>query len=281
MAAPVFRPASTDWEADEREEPVDQAELLGIAERAAGAAADLIRRSRAAVEPRAKANGEGLVTALDRAVEACIREEIAASRPDDSFAGEELPPLSGGSQIEWIVDPIDGTNNFVAGLPHWSISVAARSRRGFEVGVVDAPAMGQRYAACAGGGARRNGRSLSAAPGPVPDLADAVVATGFASGRAARAAQTSQLRRVLGAVRDVRCHGSASLELCGVASGLLDAYFESGLRIWDVAAAGLIASEAGIRVSGQPWSGAGTLLAAPPALADTLRRLIDSQGNHG
>lgn len=220
------------------------------------------------------------MTVLDRAVEECIREELSASRPQDGFFGEEVPPISGESEVEWIIDPIDGTNNFIAGLPHWSISIAARSKGAIEVGVIDAPALGLRYSAYAGGGACRNGHALSARPGPGPDLADAVVATGFASGDAARTAQMSRLDLVLGRVRDVRCHGAASLELCGVATGQLDAYFESDLRIWDVAAAGLIATEVGIEVSGQPWSGDGALLAAPPGLAEALRRLIDQRGEY-
>lgn len=280
MAAMVFRSSTSTGGESDGEEAVDRIELLSIAEKAATAAAGLIRDSEMVAEPRPKANGEGLVTALDRAVEECVREEIVASRPDDGFSGEELPPLLGGSEVEWIVDPIDGTNNFIAGLPHWSISIAARSHGRIEVGVVDAPALGQRYAAHAGGGARRNGNRLSTWPGPAPDLVDAVVATGFAPGGAARVAQASQLDRVLGAVRDVRCHGTASLELCGVVSGQLDAYFESDLQIWDVAAAGLIATEAGVHVSGQPWSGVGTLVAATPALADALRRLVDPPGDH-
>jgi myo-inositol-1(or 4)-monophosphatase len=281
MAAIVFEfPTSTDGECDWAE-AADRIELLSLAEKAATVAAELIRGSEMAIDPRPKGNGEGLVTALDRAVEECVREVVVSSRPDDGFFGEELPPLPGKSEVDWIVDPIDGTNNFIAGLPHWSISIAARSHRGVEVAVVDAPALDQRYVAHAGGGARRNGCPLSIRPGPAPHLGDAVVATGFASGGAARVAQMSQLDRVLGAVRDVRCHGVASLELCGVASGQLDAYFESYLRIWDVAAAGLIATEAGVHVSGQPWSGAGTLVAAPHALADALRRLIDPRSDHG
>lgn len=276
----VFRSATSTAEERGGEEAVDRIELLSLAERAAAAAAGLIRGSEIVAEPRPKANGEGLVTALDRVLEECIREEVVASRPNDGFFGEELSPLSGRSGVEWIVDPIDGTNNFIAGLPHWSISIAVRLHSRIEVGVVDAPALGQRYAAYAGGGARRNGCPLSIRLGPAPALIDAVVATGFAPGGAARVAQVSQLDRVLGAVRDVRCHGAASLELCGVAAGQLDAYFESDLRIWDVAAAGLIAAEAGVHVSGQPWSGPGTLVAAPPALAGTLRRLVDPRDDH-
>ncbi|HET7486053.1 MAG TPA: inositol monophosphatase family protein [Solirubrobacterales bacterium] len=281
MAAMVFRSLASTDEASDGAGDIDRLELLSLAEKAATAAAVLIRGSEMAIEPRQKESGEGLVTTLDRAVEECIREEIAASRPDDSFFGEELPSLSGRSAIRWIVDPIDGTNNFIAGLPHWSISIAARSQRGIEVGVVDAPALEQRYTARVGGGVRLNGRRLTTRLGPTPDLVDAVVATGFASDGAAREVQMKQLDRVLGAVRDVRCHGAASLELCCVASGQLDAYFESHLRIWDVAAAGLVATEAGLHISGQPWSDTGTLVVAPPALADKLRGLVDPRDSHG
>ena len=281
MAAMVSRSSASADGGSDGAEDIDQLKLLSLAERAATAAAGLIRGSEMAIEPRQKENGEGLVTALDRAVEECVREEVAAIRPDDSFFGEELPPLPGRSAIQWIVDPIDGTNNFIAGSPHWSISIAARSQGGIEAGVVDAPALEQRYAAHVGGGTRLNGRRLATRLGPAPDLVDAVVATGFAPDGAAREVQMKQLGRVLGAVRDVRCHGVASLELCCVASGQLDAYFESHLRIWDVAAAGLIATEAGLHISGQPWSGTGTLVVAPPALAARLRGLVDPRDSHG
>lgn len=250
-------------------------------------AAGVIRDSEMTLDPSLKGNGEGLVTSLDHAVERCIREALIAARPEDGFYGEESAPVAGESGVEWIVDPIDGTNNLIAGLPHWSISIAASVCGRVEVGVVHAPALGWMYGASRGGVVNRGvvnrgGFQASGPPRPsVANLHDAVVATGFASDPRARAEQMEQLGRVVGEVRDVRCHGAASLELCGVACGRLDAYYETGLRPWDVAAAALIAIEAGIEVSGQPWSGAGTLIAAVPTLAGPLRCLVDPPGTHG
>ena len=260
---------------------IDRVELLRLAERAAVAAAGLIKDSEVELEPSLKDDGGGLVTNLDYAVEECIREELIADRPSDGFRGEELSSVMGESEVEWIVDPIDGTNNLIAGLPHWSISIAAAVHGRVEVGVVNAPALGQMYGAYTGGAVKTDGCHPSMLPRSAPELCDAVVATGFAPSRTARAEQMNQLDRVVGEVRDVRCHGAASLELCGVAFGRLDAYYEAHLQLWDVAAAALIATEAGIDVSGQPWSGAGTLIAAPAALVDPLRCLVDLSDANG
>lgn len=257
-----------------REGCPDQSELLALAERAAIAATSLIRSVDLPLDVRRKSEDGGIATNLDRAVEECIREVILAARPDDCFVGEELLPRTGDSGVEWIVDPIDGTNNFVAGLSQWSISIAARVGPRIVVGVVHLPATGETFTACADSGARYEGASIPAREGAT-SIGDAIVATGFASGRASRFGQLDQLGRVLAVVRDVRCHGAASLELCKVAAGQLDGYYESDLSFWDVAAAGLIATEAGVELAGAPWSGSGTLVAARPHLAASLRRLVD------
>ncbi|HEU4737682.1 MAG TPA: inositol monophosphatase family protein [Solirubrobacterales bacterium] len=252
----------------------DAGELLSLAERAAWQAASLVRGTGLPLGVRRKRENEGIVTSLDRVVEECIREEILAARPDDCFLGEELGPRVGNSGVEWIVDPIDGTNNFVTGLSQWSISIAVRIGSQIVVGVVHLPATGETYTASVGSGARCQGVPISGREG-AGSIGDAVVATGFASSQAARFAQLKQLGRVVGVVRDIRCHGAASLEICKVANGQLDGYYESGLNLWDVAAAGLVALEAGVELSGAPWSGSGTLVAARPHLADPLRRLVD------
>ncbi len=252
----------------------DPGELLFLAERAAFEAASLVRSTGLPLSVRRKCASDGIVTSLDPVIEACIREAILAARPDDCFVGEELPLRAGDSGVEWIVDPIDGTNNFVAGLSQWSISIAARIGSRVVAGVVHLPATGETYTASVGSGARYQGVPIAGREG-ASSIGDAVVATGFASSRAAHFGQLEQLGRVVGAVRDVRCHGAASLEICKVAAGQLDGYYESDLSFWDVAAAGLVASETGVELSGAPWSGSGTLVAARPHLADSLRRLVD------
>jgi myo-inositol-1(or 4)-monophosphatase len=268
----------TGW-ASEDGTSVKRTELLDLATKAAMSAAELIRNSKRGLKPQSKGRANGLVTVLDREVEECIRGELLAGRPEDGFFGEELPLVVGGD-VEWIVDPIDGTNNLIAGLPHWAVSIAARVRGRVEVGVIHAPALGRRYTAQRGGGALCDGILLPRQEGGAANLTEAVVATGFGAGRAARDVQIEQLRRVAGGVRDVRCHGAAALELCGVAAGELDAYYESGLEPWDVAAGALIAAEAGNHVSGKPWSSDGTLIAARPTLAEPLRHLVDPMVDH-
>jgi myo-inositol-1(or 4)-monophosphatase len=138
---------------------------------------------------------------------------------------------------------------------------------------VHIPSVGCTYTALAGGGSWRNGIRLPTQAG-CANLRDAVVATGFSSSLDIRVTQLQQLMCVLEVVRDVRCHGAASVELCVVAAGELDAYYESDLRLWDVAAGALVAAEAGIEVAGSPLAGTGTLVAAPPRLADPLHCLV-------
>jgi len=255
---------------------VDSSELLAIAESAAAAAAALL--CDATIDKQDASQelpGQGIVTALDLAAEHCIREFILSRRPTDEILGEELGRVSGHSDIAWIIDPIDGTNNYVAGLPQWAVSIAVQMYGRTETGVVHVPRVGNTYTALAGVGAWCNGLRLPPQTARAHDLGNAVVATGFADGSDQRAKQIQQLTRVLGVVRDVRCHGAASIELCNVAAGQIDAYYESDLCLWDVAAGALVATEAGVEVSGSPWSGDGTLVAAPPTLVDPLRHLVD------
>lgn len=258
-----------------QDEPSNGNELLVLAERAALAGGSLVQAADLPLDVRRKDGGRGIVTSLDCAVEERIREVILAARPNDRFIGEELSPLAGNGGVEWIVDPIDGTNNFVSGLDQWSVSIAARIGPRVVAGVVYLPATGEVYTACVGAGARWEGDRVRRRDG-AECLDEAVVATGFAPSQDSRLGQLDQLGRVMGVVRDVRCHGAASLELCRVALGELDGYYESGLNLWDVAAAGLIASEAGVLLSGAPWSGSGTFVAARPQIATPLRRLVDS-----
>lgn len=256
---------------------MDRAELLAIARGAAAEAAALLRDAWGGeVRADQKSAERGIVTSLDLTAESRIREAVLSRRPNDEWLGEETGARPGETGVEWIVDPLDGTNNYVAGLPQWAVSIGVRMNGRIQLGVIDMPAIGDVYTAIAGVGAWRNDEPLQVGLRRTSRLEHAVVATGFASDDARRLAQVEQLGRVLPQVRDIRCQGAASIELCGVAAGETDAYYESGLRVWDVAAGGLVATEAGLEVSGSPWVGVGTLVVAPASLDRPLRNLVDS-----
>jgi len=251
-------------------------ELLAVASRLAVSAGDaaLAGRRGAVLEPGTKSTATDLVTAFDRAAEATIADGLAAARPGDAIVGEEGTDRPGTSGIEWYVDPIDGTTNFVYDLPLWSTSVAAGDAAGMLVGAVYAPVLGELFTATRGGGANLNGRPINASDRA--DLALALVATGFAYAAERRRAQARILTEVIGHVRDVRRLGSAALDLCYVAAGRYDAYFETGLNPWDSAAGELIAVEAGC-VAGDHRGGPprpGELLVATPAIFADLQRLL-------
>jgi myo-inositol-1(or 4)-monophosphatase len=173
------------------------------------------------------------------------------------------------------VDPIDGTTNFVYDLPHWATSIAAGADDGMLVGAVYVPGLGELFAAARGRGATLNGSPISTSGRD--DLALALVATGFAYRPETRREQAAVAQRLIGSIRDIRRLGSAAIDLCYVAAGRFDAYFESGLNAWDLAAGELIAREAGCRTGDfageRPgWHG---LLAAAPAIFDELRGFLD------
>jgi myo-inositol-1(or 4)-monophosphatase len=248
--------------------------LLAIARSAALAVTDLLCSPLQRDDVHRKPGGLGLVTTRDLDAERGIRQSILSRRPNDEVVGEELGRTSGHSGVVWIVDPIDGTNNYVAGLPDWSVSIAVQVNGRMEAAVVHVPSANRTYTALAGRGSWCNGLRLPLRSAHTDDIGDAIVATGFAPSGEGRLSQLQQLTRVLGVVRDVRCHGAASTELCRVAAGEIDAYYESDLSIWDVAAGALVAIEAGVEVSGDPWSGDGTLVAGSLTLVPQLRRLI-------
>lgn len=226
------------------------------------------------VTPGTKSTVTDLVTAFDQAAEATIVAGIAAARPDDAIVGEEGTQRAGTSGVSWYVDPIDGTTNFVYDLPLWSTSIAAADETGMLVGAVYAPALGELFAATRGGGATLGGEPIRCSDRS--QLALALVATGFAYAAARRREQALVLSSVIGNVRDVRRLGSAALDLCYVAAGRYDAYYETGLSPWDSAAGELIAREAGCRTGdhrgGPPRPS--ELLAATPAIFDDLQALL-------
>jgi myo-inositol-1(or 4)-monophosphatase len=251
-------------------------ELLTIARDAAEQAGAILVAATPGQRAPHNPGGEDLVTDLDFAAEASIRESILSRRPDDGFVGEELGTIPSSSGVEWLVDPIDGTTNYVAGIPQWATSIAARIDDRVEAAVVHAPELERTYTALTDTGAWQDESPISPHRAQADSLEQAIVATGFSAHRALRSDQLDQLRRVLDIVRDVRSHGAASLDLCSVASGEVDAYFESALSVWDIAAGALIATESSIDVSGSPWSGEGALVAASPTLAKSLRLVIEA-----
>lgn len=229
---------------------------------------------RSDLDVRSKATATDLVTEVDRSGERLVVERLLQARPDDSITGEEGTAIVGGSGVEWIVDPLDGTTNFVYGHPGFSVSIAAAVDGVLAVGVVVDPVHQDVYAAWSGGGATRNGTSIRCSERT--DLSRALVATGFAYDADHRRRQAHVLTTVLPRVRDIRRMGGAAIDLCSVASGRVDAYYERGLQPWDLAAGTVIAREAGALVGdldGGPPSGA-LCVAAPPALYGPLVELL-------
>nr|WP_298803292.1 inositol monophosphatase family protein [uncultured Pseudokineococcus sp.] len=265
------------------------ARIVGLAERAARAAGELVHRGRPErLEVMAtKSSATDVVTAMDTASEELLVRLLRDERPDDGVLGEEGGATGGTSGITWVVDPIDGTVNYLYGLPGYAVSVAAVVGAGAPderpdprtwtavAGCVHDPVSGRTWTATRGGGARLDGAPL-AGPADVP-LGEALVGTGFGYTPQRRAAQARVLSGVLPHVRDVRRSGVASLDLCSVGSGWLDAYYERGLQPWDHAAGALVAQEAGAVVRGlapdEPASER-FCLAAAPALAARLGDLV-------
>jgi myo-inositol-1(or 4)-monophosphatase len=214
------------------------------------------------------------VTEFDRAAEASIVETLRSRRPADSIVGEEGANHDGSSGLVWHVDPIDGTANFVYDLPAWCTSVAVVDEQGPLAGAVFAPVTSELFTAARGGGATLNGEPIRCSG--ASELATALVGTGFNYAPSIRERQAHRLVALLPQVRDVRRYGSAALDLCFVASGRLDAYFEEHLNSWDLAAGVLIASEAGAVTSnfvgGRPDTGA--VVAAAPLVHRPLVELI-------
>jgi myo-inositol-1(or 4)-monophosphatase len=251
-------------------------DLVDLACRAAVEAGDaaLAGRRSTTLAPDSKSTATDLVTVFDRQAEARIAGRLAAERPHDAIVGEEGTDRPGTSGVSWFVDPIDGTTNFVYDLPLWSTSVAAGDADGMLAGAVYVPALGELFAAGRGTGATLNGRPIRCSDRD--DLALALVATGFAYGAARRRAQAAVVAGLIGDVRDVRRLGSAAIDLCFVAAGRYDAYYETGLNSWDAAAGELVAREAGCRTGdfrgGPPVPGE-LLVAAPAIFADLTDRL--------
>jgi fructose-1,6-bisphosphatase/inositol monophosphatase family enzyme len=257
-------------------------ELLDVACVAAGAAATVLRSGFAAIrhEVSTKSSPTDMVTEMDRASEAEIARVLAARRPADGVLGEEGTTRAGATGIQWVVDPLDGTTNYLYRVPAYSVSIAAQLDGRTVVGVVVDPSRDETWSAVAGRGARCNEATISLSAMPRP-LATALVATGFGYQPERRARQARVLTRVLPAVRDIRRFGSAAIDLCWVAGGRFDGFYEAGLQPWDLAAGALIALEAGAEVSdlaGGPPVAPSLVVAAAPGLLEPLRTLLIEAG---
>jgi myo-inositol-1(or 4)-monophosphatase len=259
-------------------------ELLALARAVGREAADFVARSRPVgrVDVAAtKSSPTDDVTEIDRACEQLIRTRILALRPQDGFVGEEGRDVSGTSGVEWIVDPIDGTVNFIYGLPAYAVSIAAAIDSSVVAGYVVNIPSGEEWAAVRGEGSWRldgDERHRLVAPDP-PVLAHALVGTGFHYVPEIRARQAAAVARLLPQVRDIRRSGSAALNLCELAAGRLDAFVEQGLMPWDRAAGGLVATEAGLVVSGLDGEPNERLVvAAHPAISEEYFSLVRACG---
>jgi len=267
------------------------ADLAALASSVAQEAAELLLSHRGRVGVvRTKSSPTDVVTEMDRAAEDLIRDRLLAARPGDAVLGEERGQTGSGS-VRWVVDPIDGTVNYLYGLPDWGVSIAAEVAGEVVAGAVCVPLRRAVFTGVSGGGAWLES---SWQPGPqrlscnvgVP-LGAALVATGFAYGAAERSGQGRVVAALLPKVRDIRRSGSAASDLCSVAAGQVDAFYEKGLKYWDMAAGGLIAREAGAMTGGLRGEAAGTAMtiAASPdlfaELHDLLASLDDSHPNAG
>lgn len=257
--------------------PVLEAELLQIARDAARASAEvLLRYYGNATGVRTKSSDTDLVSEADVNAERAIRELLAQRRPGDAILGEEggETAATGEGGIRWIVDPLDGTVNYLFQYPQWSVSIAAEDRHGTLVGVVWDPIRQEEFAATRSTAPTLNGAPLVASE--QTDLAQVLVATGFSYDARVRARQAEIVSGLITKVRDIRRGGSAALDLCWTAAGRTDAYWERGIHPWDYAAGALICERAGLCVRELPAEHELPfgLVVAPSALVDHLHALV-------
>jgi myo-inositol-1(or 4)-monophosphatase len=257
---------------------VSQEELLDIAVTLARDAGALLLERFDGGRERAlasKSSPTDLVSEADLASERLIRERLAQMRPEDGFLGEESGGDDGSSELTWVVDPLDGTVNFLFSIPQWCVSVAVQDDDGPLVGAIFDPCRDELFGATRDGPPLLNGAPI--APSECADLASAMVATGFAYDAGVRAAQAEVFTRLIPRVRDIRRFGSAALDLAWTAAGRYDAYFERSVKLWDIAAGTLICERAGLTVLELPERERLPLgvLATVPALAGPLLELVN------
>jgi len=251
-------------------------DLLDIARALAVEAGELIEAMRDDVDLAGdtKSSSVDVVTAADRAAEALIVERLSVLRPDDGVLGEEGAGSAGTTGVRWIIDPIDGTTNYVYSVPSYAVSIAAEIDGELAVGVVYEPVFERCYSARIGSGAFKNDVPITA--NTDASVETSLVATGFGYIAERRRRQAEILVDLLPQVRDIRRFGSAALDLCYLAEGMVDAYYERGLHPWDLSAGAVIAREAGALVGDLRGNDAGEhfTLAANPALFETLRSIL-------
>jgi len=250
------------------------AELLKIADSVARAAGKHLMNRPASFTFTEKSSAVDFATQMDKQVEELIVKQLLTYRPDDGIIAEEGSAKESKSGITWVIDPLDGTVNYLYGLPGWNVSIAAKDKDGVVVGVVNAPSIDGFWSGVRGGGATYNGVKIKCND-PV-ELGKALLATGFAYDLNLRVSQGETMAKLLPRIRDLRRNGAAAVDLCYVAMGALDGYFESSLNEWDHAAGGLIAIEAGAVVSGRGGGAPNSdlVVCAGPALHAQLLPLI-------
>jgi myo-inositol-1(or 4)-monophosphatase len=260
----------------------DAESLLRIALDAAGEAGRLLASWRGDGRPEVvhtKSSPTDVVTEMDRGSEALIAGRILRARPGDAVLGEEGGQTSGDSQrVRWVVDPLDGTVNYLYGLADWAVSIAAEVNGTVVAGVVEVPRHGETFTAVAGQGAwlRRGGSTALVRCTSCGTLNQALVATGFGYDSGRRQVQGEVVAALLPHIRDIRRGGSAAVDLCSVAAGRVDAFYERGLNYWDYAAGSLIAREAGAVVGGLTGKTESTsmTIAAGPGLYQQLNTFL-------
>lgn len=249
--------------------------LEAVAIDVARLAAQLVRRSVGRVAAAGtKSTTTDVVTATDIESEALIRRELLARCPGSTIVGEELADEVGTNAVGWVVDPIDGTVNFLYDLPVVAVSIAATIQGRTVAGAVYDVLRGEVFSAALGSGARRDGEVIGVRPPAA--LTDSLIGTGFAYSAERRRLQAETLTRLLPRARDIRCMGSAALNLCWVGCGRLDGYYEQDTKTYDYAAGALIAAEAGARVELPAQNELDLSIACAPEIFDELRQLIDA-----
>jgi myo-inositol-1(or 4)-monophosphatase len=252
-------------------------DLLALAIEAAARAGELLLTyfEGPAAGVSSKTSPTDLVSDADRASEKLVVDLISATRPGDGVLAEEGAARDSTTGVTWVLDPLDGTVNFLFGIPVWSVSIAVQDDEGTSVGVVHDPCRGETFAARRGGGSTLNGRPVHVSD--ASDLATALIGTGFSYEHEARTRQAETLQRVLPNVRDIRRAGSAALDLASLACGRLDGFYEGAMEPWDKAAGALLVTEAGGVVTELPAPLAHLspgLVAAGPGLHEELSNLV-------
>ena len=250
------------------------AELLKLAESVARAAGSHLMNRPSSFTFTEKSSVVDFATQMDQQSEELIVKQILAVRADDGIIAEEGAAKPSKSGITWVIDPLDGTVNYLYGLPGWNVSIAAKDADGVLVGVVYAPSINGFWSAIRGRGAKYNGNKIKCND-PVT-LDKSLLATGFAYDLNLRVSQGDTMAKLLPKIRDLRRNGAAAVDLCYVAMGAIDGYFEGSLKEWDYAAGGLIATEAGAVISGRGGKAADSdlVVCAGPALHAQLLPLI-------